>query len=428
MAQTKVGRILPAAKGTHNPEQGYEQLDIVMAPDGSEVYMARQTVPAGIELSNTEYWMVYAQMGKVFEELSEKIAQTIGQTVTPQMYGAVGDGKNDDGSAFEQALNSGKNVYVPAGRYKIGRVLTIPSGVKMYGDSVISKYTAMVENGDKNADAFDSGKDSILVFEGLEECIRYGMKTELSGLAISGGNSCQYGVVPDLNVITQESGCVFRDLLIFNCTKTGLVIGSLEVGSTAVGYNNYIYRVNCTYCETGLWMNSSDNTVMDCQFFRNRLYGFQMRQAQNFIYNTLTFHNAEAADGGDPVNGAEARFNACTETFLYACAFDSGALNVGVRMTGGCDIKMHNCRIKGSNVTGIYCDAYSRVMADYLIIDNEAEGFVPVKSMNAGKPSLLRDPRYTKEQYDSGVLVNALVADSYNIVRALSTVGLSDAV
>lgn len=414
MAQTKVGRILPAAKGTHNPEQGYEQLDIVMAPDGSEVYMARQTVPAGIELSNTEYWMVYAQMGKVFEELSEKIAQTIGQTVTPQMYGAVGDGKNDDGSAFEQALNSGKNVYVPAGRYKIGRVLTIPSGVKMYGDSVISKYTAMVENGDKNADAFDSGKDSILVFEGLEECIRYGMKTELSGLVISGSN-CQYGVVPDLNVITQESNCVFRDLLIYNFAKIGLAIGNREAGSAPAAYCNYIYRVNCAYCETGLWINSSDNTVMDSQFFRNRLFGYQVRQAQNFVYNTLSFHNAEAADGGDPANGAEARFNACTETFLYACAFDSGIIDVGIRMTGGCDIKMHNCRIKGSNVTGVYCDAYSKVTADYLIINNNAEAFVPVQSKNADNPSLLRDPVCVATQYDLNVLENVYVVDSYNV-------------
>lgn len=415
MAQTKVGRILPAAKGTHNPELGYEQLDIVMSPDGSEVYMAKQTVPAGTELTDTDYWMVYAQMGKVFEELSAKIDATIGQTVTPQMYGAVGDGESDDGSAFEQALASGKNVYVPAGTYKIGRMLTIPSGVKMCGDSIISKYTAMVDNEDKNAETFNTGKDSILIFDGLEECIRYGMKVELSGLVINGSNRSKYGVTPDLNTIINESNCVFKDLLIYNCAKTGLTIGRLE-GDTGgdVGYNNYIYRVNCAYCETGLWINASDNTVVDSQFFRNKLFGFQARHAQNFIYNTLSFHNAEAADGGDPAAGAEARFNVCTETYLYACAFDSGILDVGVRMTGGCDIKMHNCRIKGSDKVGIYCDTASRVMADYLVIDNDTEGFTPIQSNNADKPSLLRDPQCSKTEYKLNSIANVLLVDSFS--------------
>lgn len=39
--------------------------------------------------------------------------------VTPQMYGAVADGTTDDTAAVQAALDSGKNVYFPEGRYKV---------------------------------------------------------------------------------------------------------------------------------------------------------------------------------------------------------------------------------------------------------------------------------------------------------------------
>ena len=51
--------------------------------------------------------------------------------------GAVGDGKTDNTTAFQSALNKaapmGGIVYVPAGQYKIAGVLTIPDGVTLKG-------------------------------------------------------------------------------------------------------------------------------------------------------------------------------------------------------------------------------------------------------------------------------------------------------
>jgi hypothetical protein len=43
--------------------------------------------------------------------------------VTPQMYGAVADGVTDDTAAVQAALDSGKNVYFPEGRYKVTETL-----------------------------------------------------------------------------------------------------------------------------------------------------------------------------------------------------------------------------------------------------------------------------------------------------------------
>jgi hypothetical protein len=56
--------------------------------------------------------------------------KTIKDYVTPQMFGAKGDGLTDDTLAFNEALASGKPVYAPIGTYLISSVLKVPfSGV-----------------------------------------------------------------------------------------------------------------------------------------------------------------------------------------------------------------------------------------------------------------------------------------------------------
>lgn len=42
--------------------------------------------------------------------------------VTPQKYGAKGDGETDDTQAFQQAVDSGYDVYIPKGTYSVGNV------------------------------------------------------------------------------------------------------------------------------------------------------------------------------------------------------------------------------------------------------------------------------------------------------------------
>jgi hypothetical protein len=55
------------------------------------------------------------------EAFSAKLATPF---VTPQMYGAIGDGVADDTAAVQAALDAGGIVYFPAGRYKVTSLLT----------------------------------------------------------------------------------------------------------------------------------------------------------------------------------------------------------------------------------------------------------------------------------------------------------------
>lgn len=53
--------------------------------------------------------------------------------VTPQMFGAIGDGVNDDTQAIVAALATGKTVYFPSGIYRTTATIDIPLGANLVG-------------------------------------------------------------------------------------------------------------------------------------------------------------------------------------------------------------------------------------------------------------------------------------------------------
>ena len=63
----------------------------------------------------------------VFEAVSDRF-------VTPQMFGAIGDGEADDTEALQKALDSGNSVMLATGTYRITDTLTVPYGCTITGD------------------------------------------------------------------------------------------------------------------------------------------------------------------------------------------------------------------------------------------------------------------------------------------------------
>ena len=63
-------------------------------------------------------------------------------------YGAVGNGIVDDTAAIQAtiAAGAGKQVYLPAGNYKISAPLVIPSNTTFYGDGKSSTFLSMVND------------------------------------------------------------------------------------------------------------------------------------------------------------------------------------------------------------------------------------------------------------------------------------------
>lgn len=57
--------------------------------------------------------------------------------VTPEMYGAVGDGTTDDSAAIQDAVDSGEAVYFSNVSYRVATSISIPSFSNLYGNGAV---------------------------------------------------------------------------------------------------------------------------------------------------------------------------------------------------------------------------------------------------------------------------------------------------
>lgn len=120
--------------GVWDINHAYEPLEIVLY--GGNSYTSKTFIPAGIELTNKTYWALTGNYNAQYEQLNQNYVSLVEDFnelksyfsyVTPQMYGAKGDGVNDDTNAINLAIadvNNGVNVlFFPAGNYLISTTL-----------------------------------------------------------------------------------------------------------------------------------------------------------------------------------------------------------------------------------------------------------------------------------------------------------------
>lgn len=83
------------------------------------------------------------------EEIAETVQANLSQTtpITPQMYGAKGDGTTDDTAYFQQALAENRIVYVPSGTYTLNDTLVIRENccLELNQDTIL-KFTQTSRN------------------------------------------------------------------------------------------------------------------------------------------------------------------------------------------------------------------------------------------------------------------------------------------
>lgn len=114
-------RYVPLMMGEWNSEIQYDPLSVVIYQGNS--YTSKKNVPNGVDITNETYWVKtgdfnqqLANLESAWDEFQEMHSNIY---VTPQMYGADGNGVTDDTEAIRQAIASGKSVYFPAGTYKV---------------------------------------------------------------------------------------------------------------------------------------------------------------------------------------------------------------------------------------------------------------------------------------------------------------------
>ena len=85
----------------------YEISTIVLGPDGDS-YISTTAVPPGVALNNDDYWKKITDYNAQIQEILNRF-ETLPQFVTPEQFGAVGDGVTNDYQAFYDAIMSIKH-------------------------------------------------------------------------------------------------------------------------------------------------------------------------------------------------------------------------------------------------------------------------------------------------------------------------------
>jgi hypothetical protein len=251
-----------------------------------------------------------AVVGEKFEQLSDYI--------TPEMFGAVGDGVADDTVALQNAVDSGKKV-VLKNRYAISKPIILGQYANLQGNGVgiIIKKTS-----DVDAD----GNNGILIIKGTY--------ISIEGLILSG--SIDNGV----NGIVISTGTRF-----IHVSKIHISLCLNAVVSKASFFMATFNSIHAMSCENAF--NFSDNSLKTSTNISNSyaancgtaytLYGFSYSTIENCGADMCNYKDAENPyyDGGHGSKSTGAgiyNFISCENVGVRNCATEkswgNGAINV----------------------------------------------------------------------------------------------------
>lgn len=232
---------------------------------------------------------------------SEAKKHVVKDYVTPQMYGAVGDGEHDDTLAIQNAINSNKPVSLPNGIYKItGKVMlnvgTYFVGMGMSANSAnMSTTIKCVGNGCIVHNGYSTIRDMIIVGDDtnvgiLIDSTGRGSNAIIDGVVV---RNCRYGV--------KFEGDQCQDTKITNCRIqnceygiSGGTWGTTVIGTTFADVNYGIVMErsaiisNCKLWNgtVGIKVDGINSSISNCE-----LDGFDtcVEIAENGRYNNVNF-------------------------------------------------------------------------------------------------------------------------------------------
>ena len=221
--------------------------------------------------------------------------------VTPEMYGAIGDGENDDSDAIQNAFNSGFDVHFKENTvYKITKPIILDYIGQRKGNH-FQGFGCTIKH--ESSNAFHASSE---INAGLKYCVIEGFNFVSSGKAydgiyVSGGPS-------------YAGSNYLQECEIKNCSFSGQKYG-LYLG----GYRITVKQCYFIGCENGFVDDACNNTIIENNFFIGNERGVQL----NIPYFTTVINNTFHANNyGIYLSGYESSHVGCT---IIGNVFRSGA-------------------------------------------------------------------------------------------------------
>lgn len=229
----------------------------------------KQWVDGGDYIGNLEE---YITEEKLDNSLKVKVLKDY---VTPQMYGAKGDGIVDDTNAIQSAFDSSKMVVFPNGTYNISAPLEIKHDIRVLCDvnvqlKPIANMDALVKVG-VTIDDFTNP-----VFTGL-------VKVLWNGGTLWGANAGY--VVTDVIYTEKTYHCKFTNVTVVNVTTNGIHIAG-AIGAYCL-FDNCVVRGKNGNGLCGFLIERSDQTILNCSVI-DCLHGFETTNANSVLFDKCT--------------------------------------------------------------------------------------------------------------------------------------------
>ena len=208
----------------------YAPNTIVVDPDTNIAYVSLSPVPAGVQLSNSKYWLPIFDLSEAVNYLARSWQHT------PEYYGAVGDGVADDTDAVTQWASQDATVLYlsPGSSYRVTRPITIAD------KSIIGQGARIIST---------TADTAMLITN--SDADHYGFAQDFT---IAVDDTCQTA----LHLSTWRYLC--RNITLTNVHNTGCLVDT--------GYENtlshmYVDCKNCGVSSVGFHFRDSDCCLLD---------------------------------------------------------------------------------------------------------------------------------------------------------------------
>lgn len=289
--------------------------------------------------------------------------------VTPEMFGAVGDGLTDDSAAFAEAMTY-KNVLLISS-YNVGAITINENDIVVNSTSIENKIKGSVLIKGKNSVfsniTFDGlGGDYAIKLEYEQPLIQYDCSFRFNNIRVTNAKkgvdiassarnvifsgcsfySCETYCVYDVGTDNHYSDCAF-----YNC-QTGLFI-----------YNNSLITASTFYdLSTGININHNYNNISNCDFQQSNV-AIYCTGSNNNITN-IAIENMSLTSEKDGLGIY--LYNASHNNVVASINADAGRIHGGLEYA----VRILGINSKGNNVTVTITGSYKNDIPDAITTTN----------------------------------------------------------